>query len=730
MRYKITAILAAALILLGTAVSAIPAYGADKSVLQTVVSRTMQMDISGYTEESAAFLQSALNSSAQVIGDENAGSLRISNHVTLLNAVSNAMVIKADASVLSSGDYTIQGILRQAFSDNASMGNEAIIKPMELIAEDGEITLRLHFSFLTVPGLGQGYLSELSYLPDWDGLFSDMTDAQFLAFTDGNVEEYYEDVYDRFNDPDTDTDAAIKGKLYPKSITMPVAYQDAEVWMKVYVPIMESISAGGGEQYARLQLDWSTLTWTAPEKSALDTAVKQLAWLKQAVAAADYTQEMVDLLEQAVTTGTDALNRTDIGQSGVDAMTQALNAVANLFADADKQYLNDMIQLAGKYTTSDYADDYVADMKKRIQAAQEVYNNAFATQTQVNEQYALLLQAISNAKLKEKEAAPAPVQTPVSAETSTETKTPEETKTSADNEERNLDKDNLEDGVYAITGEMYKIDKRTASMANDAVNHTIKLTVTKGNYKITLDFMGLSINGSYGYLSKMKYYKTGYTIDSYGSPQGTLKAVTVDSWQQDSSGVRISDTYGTDYPNQVTFPLISEAIKDGYVPLQVYVPIMEAISAGTGTQSVFLFLDWNTLKSTTNKNDDFADNQNTNPSNTSVPQSSLTLNTPLSSGSVSLAGGSTSIKSAEISKPKDTDTGLSEFAGLSTETIPTVEASAQTADTETQTQTADTGTISSGGAAEEPSPATIPTVMSVLMTGAGILFKVKSRGGL
>ena len=73
---------------------------------------------------------------------------------------------------------------------------------------------------------------------------------------------------------------------------------------------------------------------------------------------------------------------------------------------------------------------------------------------------------------------------------------------------------------------------------------------------------------------------------------------------------------------------------------------------------------------------------------------------------------------------------MSEFAGLSTETIPTVEASAQTADTETQTQTADTGTISSGGAAEEPSPATIPTVMSVLMTGAGILFKVKSRGGL
>ena len=33
-----------------------------------------------------------------------------------------------------------------------------------------------------------------------------------------------------------------------------------KIWTQVYVPVMEAVSAGSGEQYARLQLDWSSLT--------------------------------------------------------------------------------------------------------------------------------------------------------------------------------------------------------------------------------------------------------------------------------------------------------------------------------------------------------------------------------------------------------------------------------------------------------------------------------------
>ncbi len=151
---------------------------------------------------------------------------------------------------------------------------------------------------------------------------------------------------------------------------------------------------------------------------------------------------------------------------------------------------------------------------------------------------------------------------------------------------------------------MVKIDKKTASMADRAVNHTIKLTVKDGVYKITLDFSGLDIGGRYGYLGELSYYLDGYTQNNYGVIQGSLQGTTVDSYQTNSDGSKLSDSYGTDYPKKVTLPLISQALQDGYVPLQVEVPIMDSI-AGAGTQQVFLALDWSTLAKTTEKDPSF-----------------------------------------------------------------------------------------------------------------------------
>ncbi|MFQ9440507.1 MAG: hypothetical protein ACLR13_05230 [Acutalibacteraceae bacterium] len=47
------------------------------------------------------------------------------------------------------------------------------------------------------------------------------------------------------------------------------------------------------------------------------------------------------------------------------------------------------------------------------------------------------------------------------------------------------------------------------------------------------------------------------------------------------------------YPDQVKFPLVADALADpdGYVPLHVFVPVMEDISEGTGDQDVLLKLD-------------------------------------------------------------------------------------------------------------------------------------------
>ena len=42
------------------------------------------------------------------------------------------------------------------------------------------------------------------------------------------------------------------------------------------------------------------------------------------------------------------------------------------------------------------------------------------------------------------------------------------------------------------------------------------------------------------------------------------------------------------YPDQSKFPLVADALadEDGYVPLHVFVPVMEDISAGTGDQEM------------------------------------------------------------------------------------------------------------------------------------------------
>ncbi|WP_143010207.1 NEAT domain-containing protein [Eubacterium oxidoreducens] len=158
-----------------------------------------------------------------------------------------------------------------------------------------------------------------------------------------------------------------------------------------------------------------------------------------------------------------------------------------------------------------------------------------------------------------------------------------------------LDIATLEDGTYYLSGEMLKVDKSTTSMANSAINPIIKLTVKKGKYTVTVNFKGMSVGSGSGYLGKIKYYTNAYKASST-QITGTTHEATVKSYQKNSDGTKVSDSYGTDYPKQVTFPLIKKAIKNGgYVPLQVYVPVMEAISAGSGTQNVYLKLDYSTL---------------------------------------------------------------------------------------------------------------------------------------
>lgn len=216
---------------------------------------------------------------------------------------------------------------------------------------------------------------------------------------------------------------------------------------------------------------------------------------------------------------------------------------------------------------------------------------------------------------------PTPDPTPTPDLTPDPTPSPTPTPDSDQKTENTLDKNQLADGIYSITGKMVKVDKVTASMADQAINHTIKLTVKNGNYFLTLDFTGLDIGGNYGYMGNLSYYLDGYSQNTYGAITGTLQSAVIDAYQTASDGTKISDRYGTDYPKKVTFALISQAVRDGYVPLQVNVPIMDQI-AGAGTQQMFLALDWSSLKVT--KADDPAfDDQDQNSGGSSTGNGTL-----------------------------------------------------------------------------------------------------------
>lgn len=227
-----------------------------------------------------------------------------------------------------------------------------------------------------------------------------------------------------------------------------------------------------------------------------------------------------------------------------------------------------------------------------------------------------------------------------------------------------LDVNNLEDGVYSVTGRMVKVDRTTLSMADNAINHTVKLTVKDGKYALALDLKGLSISGRMGYLGRLKYFKTGYTTDKYGNPAGDLADVTVESYQLDEDGTKTADEFGTDYPDMVTFEMIQEARKDGYVPLQVYVPVMESIAAGTGTQPAYLSLNWDTLKAVTDDDDIFKDDGNDNGNdNNNGGGSGLSGGSVLTGGS-NLSGGSSLTGGSNLSGGSGL-TGSSSLTGSS-----------------------------------------------------------------
>lgn len=595
------------------------------------------------------------------------------------------------AETIADGTYTINGVLRHAVQDQDSMGNTAVSKPMTLQVSGGNCQLVLDLVPLTIR-LGKkdfnGYLAEMLYYPDVDGRVPTESDAASGA----EILEQYDGVYDSYNDPENGLDENVKGMIYPKKIAIPVTEGDGEIWTQVYVPVMEAVSAGSGEQYARLQLDWSSLTPVSkPTEPSTEPSTETPSTGQPST-------------EQPGNNGNQNPSSEKTDKSGLH--TLLLSATS----------------LSGRENV--YTKESLEALKKAIAVAQNVYDNENATKLQITKQQNALSQAIINLDQKK-------------TISSTE-----------DNSGESLDIKTLSDGVYYLPGKMMKTDKQSLSMANEALDHTVKLTVKKKKYTLTLSFSDLTINGQKGYLGWLKYYKDGYQTDAYGGPIGSPKAVDVTKKQN-----------GTDYPKEISFTMIAEAKKDGYVPLQVFVPVMDAISAGSGIQNVYLKLDLENITQDQNKVKETEDNSNSGSGtqgsrtngtigsktaasgngsagsslgNQSLPVSSQTKGTSTLPSSYALKKTKDAAKSSK--KQKDSEAAkedavlknkIEDAAGQAA----SVSAESQQQEDSENGDTVTTGQGRSGAQSKKGNPVAdaLPSLGALLAAGAGVLYKIRSR---
>lgn len=226
---------------------------------------------------------------------------------------------------------------------------------------------------------------------------------------------------------------------------------------------------------------------------------------------------------------------------------------------ADKSILEKLISDAASYEEDDYTTSTYTVFVNALEAAKLVAANSKATQDTVDEAVNSLQNAIDGLTKK-----------PV--------------------EEININ--NLPDGKYTLYAQMIKTDHKSFSMSDGAINHNVWLEVEDGEYYLTIQFKGLAIYNKFGYLMNLSYFDEGYTYNEYGIPEGNLVPAEVLSTYDVIDQYNDADNM---YPELLRIKLVDKAAEK-YVPLQVFVPIMEDIAEETGTQAVLMQLDWTALK--------------------------------------------------------------------------------------------------------------------------------------
>lgn len=215
--------------------------------------------------------------------------------------------------------------------------------------------------------------------------------------------------------------------------------------------------------------------------------------------------------------------------------------------NVDKGGLNEQILTASGYTTSDYTDESFQNLQTVLQAARAIAESPIALQSEVSDQSDALAAAVK-ALVK---------------------------------------KVTVADGNYTIPVSMWHALTEQPSMGNDAIVSSAGLTVKDGKGTLNLTLIPLDLQGLKGYLGWMKKV----------TPDGIVDAEVLSSYDvYDSFNDKENGTdpqmKGKAYPSSLSLPV---EINQNETEIQMYIPVMEGIQSGAGTQNARLRLDWTKL---------------------------------------------------------------------------------------------------------------------------------------
>ena len=167
---------------------------------------------------------------------------------------------------------------------------------------------------------------------------------------------------------------------------------------------------------------------------------------------------------------------------------------------------------------------------------------------------------------------------------------------------------NLPDGEYKITAEAINFGNgKSPSMAASGLdNSKTKLIVQNGQYFVNVSFNPIDKAGLKGYLGDLKYYDGPKTHANRNSIQDSeFNPATIVEYYSDSKTDDFVDIYKEKFPERTAYPktlsyrvdknkIDSTYMLETYT--QVFIPVMESITTGSGTQNMILKFDFSKVE--------------------------------------------------------------------------------------------------------------------------------------